>query len=335
MRRNIPLWIGLFLVFLTLFVAIFGPVLARHDPLRGYKSFLHEGVVYGGPPLRALPPFTSNEFPLGLDSVSRDVYSRLVLAVRPTLILCAVIAGVRLLIGVLLGVIAGWFGRRLAWFIETFNVLSGAIPLLIFAVIVLVIARDRLTTPLFPFMLALCLTGWINTAAIVQSQVQTILHASFIESAHAIGQTKWGIVLRYVLPQVVPLLPMLLASELSAVTLIVAELGYLGFFIGGAYVFTDSIGDGPAPDVIKRTTSYPELGQMLSDFFGQYNRTPWVSISAGLVMVLMLIGFTLTSEGLRRELDVTRPRTMRLPWRRRESPAQEPAESQPEHIPSK
>ncbi|MBA3468672.1 MAG: hypothetical protein H0T53_03410, partial [Herpetosiphonaceae bacterium] len=86
------------------------------------------------------------------------------------------------------------------------------------------------------------------------------------------------------------------------------------------YTYTDSTRDGPTPDIVKEAAGQPELGQMLSDFFGQYNRTPWVNIWAGLVVVLMLCAFTLLSEGLRRKLDVTRPRAARWwTWRWRSS----------------
>jgi ABC-type dipeptide/oligopeptide/nickel transport system permease subunit len=306
--RNLPLRAGLLLTGLVLLVALFGPGLAPDDPLKVYRSQRIDGVTYGGPPLRAIPPFTDPRFPLGVDYISRDVLSRLLWAVRPTLLLCLTIVAARVLAGLLIGALAGWYGRRAIWLVDSLSVLSGSIPLLLLATGVMIAWDTGPTGSLLVFTVALSITGWINTATIVQSRIQTTLHAPFIESARAIGQRRWGIFWRHVLPQVWPALPMVIASELSAVTLVVAELGYLGFYIGGAFIYTDRIGDSPTPDVIKLAAGQPELGQMLSDFFGQYHRTPWVNIWAGLVIVLMLSGFTLLSEGLRRELDVTRPR---------------------------
>jgi ABC-type dipeptide/oligopeptide/nickel transport system permease subunit len=314
--RNLPLRIGLGLALLVLALALFGPSLAAHDPLQVYKSMRINDTTYGGPPLRAVPPFATARFPLGVDYVSRDVLSRLLWAVRPTLILCCVVVAARLAVGLLIGTLAGWFGRRVRWLIDALSVLSGAVPLLLVSIGILIAVPASST--LLIFTLALSVTGWLNTATIVQARIQTVLHAPYIESARAIGQRPRGIFWRHVMPQVWPVLPMVIAAELSAVTLLVAELGYLGFYIGGAFVYTDYIGDSPTPDVIKAAAGQPELGQMLSDFFGQYNRTPWVNIWAGLVVVLMLCAFTLLSEGLRRELDVTRPRTARRwTWRRR------------------
>ena len=230
--RNWPLRIGTVLALLLLAVAIFGPSLAPYDPLEVYKRLRINNHSYGGPPLRALPPFETARFPLGVDYISRDVLSRLLWTVRPTLILCAVVVAARLLIGLVVGTLAGWFGRRAIWLIDSISVLSGAIPLLLVAIGILIEwQRYDLPPSLLVFTAALTVTGWLNTASIVQSCIQTTLHAPYIESARAIGQSKFGVFWRHVLPQVWPVLPMVIAAELSAVTLLVAELGYLGFFI--------------------------------------------------------------------------------------------------------
>jgi len=111
-------------------------------------------------------------------------------------------------------------------------------------------------------------------------------------------------------------LPMLVAFELSAVLLVVAELGYLGFFIGGGFLYAPP--DSDTQPLL--TAGAPELGQMLSQFFGLLNRTPWVAISAGLLVFAALAGFTLLGEGLRRRLDVTRARRRWLPFTRTRQP---------------
>lgn len=111
--RNWPLRIGTVLALLLLAVAIFGPGLAPHDPLEVYKRLRINNHSYGGPPLRALPPFETARFPLGVDYISRDVLSRLLWTVRPTLILCAVVVAARLLIGLVVGRLV-WSSRNLA-----------------------------------------------------------------------------------------------------------------------------------------------------------------------------------------------------------------------------
>jgi ABC-type dipeptide/oligopeptide/nickel transport system permease subunit len=260
----------------------------------------------------ALPPFIHADYPLGLDRVSRDLLSRLLWAVRPTLVLCLLAATIRVVIGLGLGIMLGIWGKRAQWLLDWLVMLSGAIPLLLVAIAVILFRPDQ--AGLGTFLIALNLTGWISTAVLVQARVQMISQAAYVESARAIGLTQMRIVLRHVLPQIWPLVPMLLASELAAVTLLVAELGYLGLYIGGAFVYADFASDSPVPDYLIPTSSRPELGQMVSDFFSQVNRTPWEPMFAGCAIVLMLVGWTLVSEGLRRRLDVTRPKSQKIRW---------------------
>lgn len=305
--RNYPLYIGSFLCALLLAVAVFGPALAPYNPMKADATIFVDGRVYGAAPLRALGPFITNEYPLGIDNAGRDVLSRLLWAVRPTLILCAVIVAVRLLVGVVVGLVTGWFTGPIPRGIEALIILAGALPPLVVAVVGLLAIGIEQGLP--AFIVALSITGWSNMAALVKSRTETIRQAPYIEAARAVGCTPAGILWRHALPQLWVVLPMLIAFDLTAVLLIVAELGYIGFFIGGGFVY-----EGGA-DVSFRAASEPELGQMLSQFFGLLNRTPWVGVFAGIMVFLALSGFTLLGEGLRRRLDVTRPRRRHI-WRR-------------------
>ena len=310
-QRNWPLVIGSVLGCGIILLALVGPWFAPHDPMQTFRVMRWNDTTYGGPPLRALPPFTHPDHPLGMDRVGRDVLSRLLWAVRPTLIFCLLGATIRVLLGVVIGVISGAVGRKTASVLDTLVSLGGAIPMLLIAIAVILFRPDQ--AGLGTFLIAVTLTGWLPTAVLVQNRVHVVLKAPFIESARAIGLSSARIFRVHVLPQVVPLLPLLLAAELSAITLLITELGYLGLYIGGAFVYTSFVGDTPIPDYLIPASNSPELGQMLADFFGQINRTPWVLIAAGVLIIWMLCSWTLLSEGLRRELDLTRPRRR---WRR-------------------
>lgn len=315
---NYPLYLGGVLSTILLALAIFGPSLAPRDPMETGKLIFIDGEVFAPPPVgRPLPPFRTSEYPLGQDLVGRDVLSRLLWAVRPTLVLCLAVVLVRIAVGVVLGVIAGWWGGRVGRLIDVLIGISLSVPLLAFAVAVLLaISLDR---GLIAFVAALSVTGWCDTAALVRSRTVAVRGAPYIESARAVGLRSSALLWRHVVPQLRPVLPVLIAFELSAVLLLVAELGYLGYYIGGGFIFTYTIGNSDLQRVL--VTGVPELGQMLSDFFGQLYRTPWVSISAGIVVFLALTAFALLGEGLRRRLDVTRPRSVRWWSRRREEDA--------------
>lgn len=324
---NYPLYLGGALSAILLALAIFGPSLAPHDPMESVGLMFIDDVAYAPPPLgRPLPPFLNSAHPLGLDLVGRDVLSRLLWAIRPTLVLCLTVVVVRIVVGVVLGVIAGWRGGRVGRLIDALVGISLSVPLLAFAVAALLaISLDR---GLIAFVAALSITGWCDTAALVRSRTIAVRDAPYIESARAIGLRAGALLWRHVVPQLRPVLPVLVAFELSAVLLLVAELGYLGYYIGGGFIFTYTIGNTDLQRVL--VTGAPELGQMLSDFFGQLYRTPWVSVSAGIVVFLALAAFALLGEGLRRRLDVTRPRSLRW-WSRR--PESTPASALPRRAP--
>lgn len=305
---NYPLSIGMALSVMVLAVAVFGPMLAPHDPLKEYGVILIDGRPYGPPPLeRPIPPFLDARFPLGTDGTMRDVLSRLLWAVRPTLIMCVVIMLVRLGIGVVLGGLAGWF-RGVERVVDAATAVCTAVPLL--AVAVAILLGWGLQRGLVGFVVALSLTGWCDTASVVKTRVQAIRRAPYVESAHAIGLRTGGILRRHVLPQLRPFLPLLVAFELSAVLLVVAELGYLGYYLSGGAVFEYSIGNSDRNFTLRPGT--PELGQMLSNFFRNLYRTPWIAIAAGGTVFTMLAAFALVGEGLRRRLDITRARRARL-----------------------
>ncbi len=312
-QRNFPLSLGIGLSLVVLGLAVFGPAVAPHDPMQGQGVLQIDGIFYGGPPLsRAVPPFKDGRFPLGTDQTMRDVLSRLLWAVRPTLILCALAALVRVGIGTVLGVLAGWCGGRVARVIDTVISISLSVPILAVAVAVALgvdVGNDVAT-----FVLALAITGWCDTAAVARTRTHSIRSMPYIESARAIGRGTPGIVWWHVLPQLRPLIPMVLAFELASVLLLLAELGYVGYYLGGGSVYEYTIGNVDRQYLLR--TGAPELGQMLSDFFTNLYRTPWIPVFAGGLVFLAMAAFALLGEGLRRELDVTRPRGGRW-WQRR------------------
>src|SRR3712207_526645 len=103
-QTNWPLRIGYVVALFVLVVVCFGPSLAPHDPLK--QNFAARiGDRWAGPPF---PPFQSLAYPLGSDRFGRDLWSRLLWAVRPTMILVTIVALARLVLGAIFGLIAGW-----------------------------------------------------------------------------------------------------------------------------------------------------------------------------------------------------------------------------------
>ncbi len=158
MKRNPPLILGLALLGVVAFVAIFGPGLAVADPLKTNAGVQVNGEwVY--PPY---PPFVVPGFPLGSDPQGRDLLSRLLHGVRPTMILLTLAALIRLVIGAIIGMAAGWSRSRIGRGLEV--IISAALVVPTVIVSLGVITAIGIQKGLIAFLIGLCATGWADTA---------------------------------------------------------------------------------------------------------------------------------------------------------------------------
>lgn len=320
-QRNYPLHVGLLLTFGFILVAIFGPALAPLDPLERFSSAIFiDGKTYI-PSVQPLPPFTLDMFPLGTDNAGRDLLSRLLWAVRPTLLLALVIVVVRVAVGLVLGLAAGWYRGFVERVIDVIVSVCLSVPILLFALAVILFIGERTLTA---FMIALTATGWASTAVFVKNRTLVSLQAPYIEGARAVGVRPRRILSHYILPQLWPALPALIAFELGATILVVAELGFLGMFIGDAFVLMAADPNSAGTAAVGITANLAELGQMLSDFWSKMIRSPWEVVVIGLTIFLLIFAFNMLGEGLRRQMDVTRPHQVWWrKWRHRLLPTPE------------
>jgi peptide/nickel transport system permease protein len=304
-RPNYPLLAGGLIISFFLVVALIGPWFAPEDPFRRFSEiiFAEDGTMYA-PSVQPLPPFTLEQFPLGTDNAGRDIFSRLLWGVRPTLLAVTAVVFGRLLLAIPLGLLAGWFHNT--WFdraLSGFTSLMIAIPQLILAMALIALSVER---ELWVFILVMTIIGWPDMMQYIRTQTLLTSQAQYIETARALGTSTPSILRRHVFPQLWPVLPVLVTFEMSAVLLLLAELGFLGFFIGNGYVLfrADPNSMGFIPSGL--TADTPELGQMLSDFWAKIFVSPWEMVSAATVIFLLVFGFNLLGEGLRRRMGVRR-----------------------------
>lgn len=290
MKRNPPLAIGLILLALIAFIAVFGPRLAPADPLQ-----THAGVQVNGawiyPPY---PPFTVPGFPLGSDLQGRDLLSRLLHGTRPTMLLLVLVAVTRLIIGTVIGMAAGWSQRGAGRFLE--GMISAALVVPTVIVSLAVITAVDLQKGLLAFLLGLSATGWADTARVVSEQTRSLKTRPFIEAARAMGGSGNEVIIRHVLRHIAPTLVMLLAFEAGATLMAIAVLGFLGYYLGGAFYIE-------VTDFSQRAISgLPELGQMLSASWRIFK--PFATVVTGTIIFTAILGFNLVGEGLRRRLGI-------------------------------
>lgn len=289
-KRNYPLLVGGALLLATLLLAVFGPLLAPHDPLETNTVVLVDGVWVSVP----YPPFAVPGFPLGSDAQGRDLLSRLLWGVRPTLILVAAAALIRLGIGTIVGMTAGWSSGRTGRVLEWIIAAALTVPTIIMALAVVTAVGIQKGLP--AFLLGLCATGWADTARVVGEQTRSLKQQSFVEAARSMGGTGPENVIRHVLRHVTPGLTMLLSFEVGATLMTVAGLGFLGYYVGGAF-WVEVL------DFQQRTISgMPELGQMLASSWQIFK--PWATFATGTVVFVAILGCNLFGEGLRRRLSL-------------------------------
>ena len=293
--RNWPLILGLGLVLLIVFLAIAGPSLAPSDPLKENVIIQLDNGKWLVPPFRIFTP----GFPLGSDAFGRDLLSRLLFAIRPTLVMVAIVALVRLFLGILIGLLAGWSSGRLARTLDGLIALALSIPVLLVALGAIAVVGAELG--IWAFIIGLALTGWVETAQQVREQTRIVKGQVYVEAAHALGASHRQILSRHVLKQILPMTAMLFAFEASSTLMATAGLGFLGYYIGGDVWI--NVGDF----VAQRVSGMPELGQMLATSWAVLTQ-PWAMVAVGSTVFLAVLGFNLTGEGLRQSLDLAVPR---------------------------
>lgn len=287
-RLNAPLLIGVVLVLLIVVCAVAAPLLAPHNPVEPIIRL--QGRDLAPAPY---PPGTPS-MPLGSDTLRRDVLSRIIYGSRYTLLFCGTSALVRVTIGVLLGILAGWY-RRAGHVIGVLVSAWSAIPSLFFALLPLALIErlGSLTLSTVGFVVVLSLTGWTETAVSCRAAVQSMQSMPFIESAYVVGLRRLSVLWRHVLPNIRDLVLIEAAYAMGAVLLLLAELGFLGVFVGGAE--REQIGNQITVDPI-----YAEWGTMLARGVRERSGSPWLFLAPLAAFVIAILSFNLLAEGLRR-----------------------------------
>lgn len=300
--RNTPLLVGTIIVTALFVLAVFGPLWAPKNPyiasqhIVPHYDFANEEYIQ--PPL---PP--SSEYPLGTDRWGNDLLSLMMHGARNTLVACAFITMVRVIVGLILGGLAGWNeGKTFDQAVMGLIVVITSVPMLISSMILIYALDIRRGLPVF--IVALSLIGWAEIAQYIRSEFLVLRRAPFIEGARATGLSGFATAVRHVLPNVLPYLLVITFLEMGAVMMLLGELGFVGVFIGGGSripVVTDpvefeTLNPVGIPDV-------PEWGVILAEGFRLLRHKPFVVLPPALAFFIAVVGFNAMGEGLRRLID--------------------------------
>lgn len=290
-KQNKLAVISAVVLFIFTIIALFAPVFAPHDPLKIYdgKGYLPPSWVEVGPTGKAGDP----AFLLGTDSLGRDVLSRVIYGARVSLIVGFIPALVILLIGVAVGMLAGYMGGRVDNLTMRFGDILYAFPDLLFFIIVMTALREtpagKLMNGLVLLFLALAITSWIGLARIVRGQVLSLKEKEFVEAGRMVGAGHGRIMFRHILPNCLGPIIVYTALRIPGFIITEAVLGYLGLGLRPSTRSTDFF-----------ITSW---GAMMLDGQSAINAQPWLLLSPAIAVAIVVLAFNFMGDGLRDALD--------------------------------
>ncbi len=263
-KKNRVALVGSGIVLTVFFVAIFAPIVAPHDP---YEINIEKILQ---------PPSVAH--PFGTDPLGRDVLSRIIWGARVSLWVGFVAVGIAIVIGILVGALAGFYRGRIDAVLMRFVDIMLAIPT--FFLILAVIAI--LEPSIWNIMIVIGLTGWMGVARLVRGQFLAIREMDYVTAARALGARDLRLMARHILPNA--LSPVYVAAVMGVAGAILTEsaLSFLG------------IGVQPPK---------ASWGSILTAGKDNIEIAWWLSVFPGLAIFITVLGYNLLGEGLRDALD--------------------------------
>jgi peptide/nickel transport system permease protein len=259
--------LGLGIIVLFLLTVIFGPLIVPYPEDA-------EGAVNLAIKLR--PPGADHWF--GTDEVGNDVFTRVIIGARVSLQIGLIVTGIAMLIGVPLGIIAGFMGGWVEEAIMRVTDVFLSIPGLILAIAI----AGVLGPGIFNAMLALSLVWWPGYVRLVQAKTLSLKSAIYVDAARSVGAGPLRIVFVHILPNCLSPIIVKSSMDMGMAILGAASLGFLGL--------------GAQPP-------FPEWGAMISVGRNFLPDWWWYSFFPGLAIYLTVLGFNLLGDGLRDILD--------------------------------
>jgi peptide/nickel transport system permease protein len=263
--------VGMLILFIVTFVAIFGPQLAPFDPNR-------QNIM-----MRLLEPGEAGAgdltYWLGSDQLGRDVFSRLLYGARVSLLVGVAAIAVGGTIGIIAGLLSGYYGGWIDDVIMRLGDIQLAFPFILLAIMFLVVLGPGLVN----IILVLGIGQWITYARIVRAQTLSLREKEYVEAARAMGDSTFSILFRTILPNIIAPLTVIASFNVAGVILSEAALSFLGL--------------GVPPDV-------PTWGSMLSESRDHLlSNKWWMSLFPGLAIIFTVLAFNIIGDWLRDFLD--------------------------------
>jgi peptide/nickel transport system permease protein len=259
MRLPAVLLAGVTFIAASVLVALAAPWIAPSDPVAIDFSALVQ------------PPSAEHWF--GTDNTGRDVFSRVVYGTRYALYIGLMGVMAPLVIGVTLGLIAGYFGGWADTLIMRLADLTVPFPFFVLVLAIVAVLGSGIEN----YFIALALVGWVGYARLARTEASVLRQAEFVLAARTMGFSHPYIIARHVLPNALSPVVVYMMTDVTLVILFGAALGFLGMGV-------------PSPT--------PEWGLMISEGQTYISTAWWISFFPGLAMVVLGVGFALVGDGL-------------------------------------
>jgi len=271
-RRGLSprLWLAGGWLVLALLAAIFAPLVAPQDPLA-------QDLM-----LERLPPFwldgAEPGYWLGTDSLGRDLLSRLIFGGRIAFIVAFAAATSACLLGSVLGLIAGYFGGWADRIISRVVDIWMAFPPVLFAILLVAV----LGTGLSSVILAIAIIDWTRFCRVIRAEAMSQARMDYVESARIAGYGRIGIMLREVLPNVLPSVVALLSLEMGIAVIVEAILSFVNLSI---------------------STDDPTWGSIIAEGRLSIHQAWWVLVFPLITLILTVLSFSQFGEALKARFD--------------------------------
>lgn len=262
--KNLNFMVGIIMLLSVIFVAVFADQVAPY----AYDE--------GNPLVKFSPP--SAEHLLGTDYMGRDQLSRIIHGARITLKVALLGGSIQLALGVIVGLFCGFYGGIVDRIMLFFADLTWCVPGTVMALAVVTVVGTNLTNAI----IAIAMVNWASMARTVRAKTMSLKNMAFIETGVAFGESNLALMFRYILPNIVPALIVMVSMALPGTIMSTTTLSFLG------------VGSQPPS---------PDWGLMVSDGIKYITKAPWLAIYPGLALVYTVLSFTILGEGLRDLLD--------------------------------
>jgi peptide/nickel transport system permease protein len=222
------------------------------------------------------PP--SMKYYFGTDVYGRCIFSRIIYGTRIVLQVGFIVTAIQLVIGVTLGLLSGYYGGKINKFISFITDITWSMPAIVMSLAIVTILGPSLTN----VVIAIAFVGWAQYTKIISAKTQTLKNQPFIDAARVLGESDFNIITKYILPNTINQIIILVTLTLPTAVLSTSSLGFLGL---GA--------QPPAPD----------WGIILSEGVNLIKIAPWISIAPGLSLLYVVLGYNILGEGLKELLD--------------------------------